>query len=82
MTTNLVKSINSQIQGTQNLPITVLVHVTYFRLGEIFSRRGRLSRRKHMISLQILRISKKRHIKKQLLKDNIHQTHQFDQYHK
>ena len=41
MTTNLVKCMNSVLKGTRNLPITALVRMIYFRLAELFARKGR-----------------------------------------
>ncbi|XP_027362818.1 uncharacterized protein LOC113870426 [Abrus precatorius] len=40
MTTNLVECINSVLKGARNLPITPLVRATYFRLAELFARKG------------------------------------------
>ena len=41
MTTNLSECINAVLKGTRNLPITALVKSTYFRLAELFVRKGR-----------------------------------------
>ncbi|KAI5447378.1 hypothetical protein KIW84_015009 [Lathyrus oleraceus] len=40
MTTNLVESMNSFVNGICNLPITSLVSATYYRLGSLFAERG------------------------------------------
>ena len=40
MTTNLSECINAVLKGTRNLPITALVKSTYFRLVELFVRKG------------------------------------------
>lgn len=40
MTTNLVESMNSFVNGIRNLPITSLVSATYYRLGSLFAERG------------------------------------------
>ncbi|XP_039115839.1 uncharacterized protein LOC120251370 [Dioscorea cayenensis subsp. rotundata] len=40
MTTNLAECVNSVLKGTRNLPITALVKSTYFRLAELFVRKG------------------------------------------
>ena len=40
MTTNLSECINSVLKGTRNLPITALLKFTYFRLVELFVRKG------------------------------------------
>ncbi|XP_058774340.1 uncharacterized protein LOC131648590 [Vicia villosa] len=40
MTTNLAESMNSVLKATRNLPVTALVRSTYFRMGELFGRRG------------------------------------------
>ena len=40
MTTNLVECVNSVLKGARNLPITALVRATYFRLAELFARKG------------------------------------------
>ncbi|RYR63115.1 hypothetical protein Ahy_A04g020904 [Arachis hypogaea] len=39
MTTNLVECINSVLKGARNLPIIVLVKVTFYRLNELFTRK-------------------------------------------
>ena len=40
MTMNLVECVNSILKGACNLPITTLVRATYFRLVELFARKG------------------------------------------
>ncbi|XP_016177854.1 uncharacterized protein LOC107620159 [Arachis ipaensis] len=40
MTTNISECINAMMKGSRNFPITGLVRSTYFRLGELFSRKG------------------------------------------
>ncbi|XP_039134232.1 uncharacterized protein LOC120271624 [Dioscorea cayenensis subsp. rotundata] len=40
MTTNLAECVNSVLKGTRNLPITAMVKSTYFRLAELFVRKG------------------------------------------
>lgn len=40
MTTNLAECINNVLKGTRNLPISSLVQATYYRLTELFVRRG------------------------------------------
>ncbi|KAH7670616.1 Zinc finger PMZ-type protein [Dioscorea alata] len=40
MTSNLAECVNSVLKGTRNLPITALVKSTYFRLAELFVRKG------------------------------------------
>ncbi|RYQ93561.1 hypothetical protein Ahy_B09g099829 [Arachis hypogaea] len=39
MTTNLVECINSVLKGARNLPVTVLVKATFYRLNELFTRK-------------------------------------------
>ncbi|KAL4377858.1 hypothetical protein GQ457_02G033450 [Hibiscus cannabinus] len=43
MTTNLAEAINSSLKGISNLPITVIVKATYFRLGKLFATLGKES---------------------------------------
>ncbi|KAL4324965.1 hypothetical protein GQ457_11G029830 [Hibiscus cannabinus] len=43
MTTNLAEAINSSLKGIRNLPITVIVKATYFRLGKLFATLGKES---------------------------------------
>ncbi|XP_015937759.1 uncharacterized protein LOC107463475 [Arachis duranensis] len=40
MTTNLVECINSVLKGARNLPITALVKTIFYRLNELFTRKG------------------------------------------
>ncbi|XP_057733951.1 uncharacterized protein LOC130949170 [Arachis stenosperma] len=40
MTTNISECINVVMKGSRNLPITALVKSSYFRLGELFARKG------------------------------------------
>ncbi|XP_025678700.1 uncharacterized protein [Arachis hypogaea] len=40
MTTNISECINAVMKGSRNLPITALVNSSYFRLGELFARKG------------------------------------------
>ncbi|XP_025670176.1 uncharacterized protein [Arachis hypogaea] len=40
MTTNISECINAVMKGSRNLPITALVKSSYFRLGELFARKG------------------------------------------
>ncbi|XP_039129077.1 uncharacterized protein LOC120265263 [Dioscorea cayenensis subsp. rotundata] len=40
MTTNLAECVNSVLKGTRNLSITAMVKSTYFRLAELFVRKG------------------------------------------
>ncbi|XP_016185331.2 uncharacterized protein LOC107626962 [Arachis ipaensis] len=39
MTTNLVECINSVLKGARNLPVTVLIKATLYRLNELFTRK-------------------------------------------
>ncbi|XP_029149635.1 uncharacterized protein [Arachis hypogaea] len=40
MTTNISECINAIMKGSRNLPITALIKSSYFRLGELFARKG------------------------------------------
>ena len=40
MTTNLAECINAVLKGTRHLPITALVQSTYYRLVELFVKKG------------------------------------------
>ncbi|KAL4288307.1 hypothetical protein AHAS_Ahas19G0273100 [Arachis hypogaea] len=40
MTTNISECINAVMKGSRNSPITTLVKSSYFRLGELFARKG------------------------------------------
>ncbi|XP_057739988.1 uncharacterized protein LOC130957117 [Arachis stenosperma] len=40
MTTNLVECINSVLKGAHNLPVTVIVRFTFYRLNELFTRKS------------------------------------------
>ncbi|CAK8535796.1 unnamed protein product [Lathyrus sativus] len=40
MTSNLAEAINFVLKATKNLPITALVHSTYYRMGSLFGKRG------------------------------------------
>ncbi|QHO44859.1 uncharacterized protein DS421_6g174310 [Arachis hypogaea] len=40
MTTNISECINAIMKGSRNSPITALVKSSYFRLGELFARKG------------------------------------------
>ncbi|CAK8571576.1 unnamed protein product [Lathyrus sativus] len=40
MTSNLVETIKFVLKATKNLPITALVHSTYYRMGSLFGKRG------------------------------------------
>ncbi|XP_052118909.1 uncharacterized protein LOC127748430 [Arachis duranensis] len=40
ITTNLVECINSVLKGARNLPVTVLVRSTFYRLYELFTRKS------------------------------------------
>ncbi|XP_029153244.1 uncharacterized protein [Arachis hypogaea] len=40
MTTNISECINAVMKGCRNLPIMALVKSIYFRLGELFARKG------------------------------------------
>ncbi|CAI8610434.1 unnamed protein product [Vicia faba] len=39
MTTNLIESMNGVFKGIRNLPVTVLVKPTYFRMASLFAKR-------------------------------------------
>ncbi|XP_073226869.1 uncharacterized protein [Cicer arietinum] len=80
MTTNISESINAMLKGTRNLPITALVHSTYYRLRVLYAERGQ----QHQASLASGRVYTDNcmdKIKCEVGKSNTHQVMQFDRNH-
>ena len=79
MTTNLIESMNGVFKGIRNLPITALVKSTYFRMAELFAKRGEMWYAV-LQSGQLWSESCMKYIKAESAKANTHMVTRFDRH--
>ena len=77
MTTNLAECINKVLKGTRNLPITVIVQSTYYRLTELFVQRG-MRAQAMMASGHLYTENLVEKIEKERAISNSHRVHNFN----